>query len=87
MGNCNDDIQPTQGRRPAPARGGSERKPGGSQGLRSPSVGKSRSGSDTKPVGKADRKDGDKEPKKDKDQEDDKSSGAGKKTDEEDIKR
>jgi len=87
MGNCNDDIQPTQGRRPAPARGGSERKPGGSQGLRSPSVGKSRSGSGTKPGGKADRKDDDKEPKKDKDQEDDKSSGAEKKTDEEDIKR
>lgn len=79
--------KPTQGRRPAPARGGPERKPGGSQGLRSPSVGKSRSGSGTKPGGKADRKDDDNEPKKDKDQEDDISSGAEKKTDEEDVKR
>ncbi|XP_021926329.1 zinc finger protein on ecdysone puffs isoform X2 [Zootermopsis nevadensis] len=76
-----------KGRRPAPARGGPERKPGGSQGLRSPSIGKSRSGSGTKPGVKADRKDDDKEPKKDKDLEDDKSSGAEKKTDEEDVKR
>lgn len=82
MGNCND-IQPTQGRRPAPARGGPERKPGGNQGLRSPSVGKSRSGSGTKPGGKADRKDDE----NDNDQEDDISSGAEKKTDEEDVKR
>lgn len=78
--------KPMQGRRTAPARGGPERKPG-SQGLRSPSVGKSRSGSGTKPGGKADRKDDDKEPKKDKDEEDDKDSGAEKKTDEEDVKR
>lgn len=90
MGNCNDDIQPTQGRRPAPARGGPERKPGGNQGLRSPSVGKGRSGSGTKPGGKADRKDDDdddNEPMKENDQEDDISSGAEKKTDEEDVKR
>ncbi|PSN42302.1 hypothetical protein C0J52_11139 [Blattella germanica] len=71
-----------QGRRNASARGGAERKTGGNQGLRSPSIGKGRS-SVSKSGGKADKKDD--ENKKEKDVDEDKANDDEK--NEEDSKR
>lgn len=70
-----------QGRRNAPARGGADRKTGGNQGLRSPSLGKARSGTISKTGAKAEKKDDDTK------KEEDKTNDAEKKTDEEESKR